>query len=528
MLHAYAIDPPSKLSVASAAAIQDLACLRLVQAGEYAAAVKLDRQLPPGGAAAKDRRQMMDELMASMPRAERQLLQIELEKLTAPARPNLNAALAKRGSMTSSADLSMSWESVRPPPASTLTKPVSSVGPSSAQQVNGTGTPSASLPTISQRSGGPRFGAPLGATPHTETFAPLSFTTSTSTSAPTFAPSISAARPRLSAGGSGSAVRPGSLFETAGSANQTPNAFYTPPTSVSAGARRTFGQDTPTAQPRRPSTSPRRPAPAPAPADGDVTMQTDEDAIAAELADITQPDTPPAPIPAPAPAHAQEPSSSPTAEFSASVFGRGASAERQRSVSARRLRKEKSDSPFIPGGFGPIATTDDEAERFSMPPPPLPPATRKPRPSTSASASARSRGSPEQSAQRKTRTRAGSTARKERGKDVDLARSIPGGFVTEEDEEEDAVPPLPPPTPATAKKGRKPRVSKAAAAGEKDEMTAEELRPRRSTRLSTAPSVGESSPEPSPTKPSAKTRSTRKSTAAGAGAPATRSSRKKR
>ena len=238
-------------------------------------------------------------------------------------------------------------------------------------------------------------------------------------------------------------------------------------------------------------------------------MQTDEDAIAAGLADVTQPDTPTAPP--------QPEAESSTTEFSASVFGRGPSAERQRSVSARRLRKEKSDSPFIPGGFGPV-TTDDEAERFSMPPPPPPPpqaAVRKPR------TSARSRGSPEPPSQRKTRARSGSTAK--RGKD--LARSIPGGFVTEEDEDEDAVPPLPPLTPAT-KKGRKPRASKAS---EKDEMTTEELRPRRSTRLSTAPSVGESSPEPSPTKPSAKTRSTRKSTAAaGASAPATRNSRKKR
>ena len=407
--------------------------------------------------------------------------------------------------VASNADLSMSWESVRAPPVSAPPKPSPSANPVLTPRANGT-------PTIPQRSGAPRFGAPPGATPHTETFAPLSFPASAGT------PGISAFPPSISAGGAArtSTARPGSLFETAGSANQTPNAFYTPPTSIAAGAasRRALAQNTSTVQ--RPSASPQRPAPASvSAADGDVTMQTDEDAIAAELADVTQPEDPP--IAPQSPLVQYEEAESPTTEFATSVFGRGGSAERQRAMSARRIRKEKSDSPFIPGGFGPV-TTDDEAERFSMPPPPPPAATRKPRTSV-ASASARSRGSPEPPEPRKTRARSGSTAK--RG--TDLRRSIPGGFATEEDEEEDAVAPLPQPTPAK-RGGRKPRASKAGS--EKDEMTTEELRPRRSTRLSTAPSVGESSPEPSPTKPSAKARSTRKSTAAAAST--SRSSRKKR
>ncbi|KZT71853.1 hypothetical protein DAEQUDRAFT_763355 [Daedalea quercina L-15889] len=520
LLHSYAIDPPAKLPVASVSAIQDLACLRLVQAGEYAAAIKLDRQLPPGGIAAKERRQMMDELMGSMPLAERQLLELELEQLTAPPRPNLSASQSRTNKMTNSMDLSMSWESVRTPQVSTASKSAPSAA-SASHQPNG--TPGAAPPTISQRSGAPRFGAPLGATPHTEMFAPLSFSPNTST-APTFPPSISAGRAPLigstarqatpsssAARPSVSAARPGSLFETAGSANQTPNAFYTPPTSISAGAKRMFAQDTPTAG--RVSTSPRRPEVASAASagattvDADVTMQTDEDAIAADLAGVTQADTSLAEN-----TGAMEESESPTIEFSTSVFG--TSADRPR-VSARRMRQEKSDSPFIPGAFGPVTTDDEsERERISMPPPPPP--TRKPR----ASASTRRRNSPSPPPPpRKTRaTRSNSSAKRK-----DLTRSIPGGFADEEEEEEDAVPPLPPPTPAT-KKGRKPRASRAS---EKDEMTTEELtRPRRSTRLSTAPSVGESSPEPSPTKPSTKTRSTRK-LAAGATAPA-KSSRRKR
>ncbi|KAH9919835.1 nuclear pore complex assembly-domain-containing protein [Fomitopsis serialis] len=513
LLHDYVMDPSPKLSVASVSAIQDLACLRLVQAGEYASAIKLDRQLPPGGAAAKERRQMMDELMASMPVAERQLLEIELEHLTAAPRPSLAASQSWANKATNGTDMSMSWESVRAPPVSISAKSASGAAAASAQKPNG--TPSAA-PTISQRSGAPRFGAPLGTTPHTEMFAPLSFPANTSSPAHAgsgFAPSISAGRIPLigsstpqSTSASGAArapapgVRPGSLFETAGSANQAPNAFYKPPPSISAGGKRPFGQDAPMG--RHASTSPQRPEPVSAGArtpDGDVTMQTDEDAIAAELADFTQGDT----------SRAEDrtemgEAESPTAGFSTSVFG--ARADRPR-VSARKLRQEKSDTPVIPGAFDPVTDDENERERISMPPP------RRLR---------RRRGSRAPVLRTRT-TRTNSNAKRK-----DLRQSIPGALMDEEEEEEeDAVPPLPPPTPATKKGSRKPRTAKAS---EKDEMTAEELRrPRRSTRLSTAPSVGESSPEPaSPTKPSTKTRSTRKSTTAGAAAAPTKSSRRKR
>ncbi|TFY50833.1 hypothetical protein EVJ58_g10869 [Rhodofomes roseus] len=370
LLHNYAIDPPQKLSAASVSTIQDLACLRHVQSGEYAAAIKLDRQLPPGGMVAKDRRQMMDDLMASMPLVERQLLEVELEQLTAAPRPSVSVSQSWTNKATNSTDLSMSWESVRNPSSSTATK---SAPTAAAAAHKSNGTPSMATPTISQKSGAPRFGAPLGATPHTEMFAPLSFPSSASTASPgasAFAPSMSVGRVPLigstthqqtpsSAGrASASSARPGSLFEIAGSANQAPNAFYTPPQSISAGAKRPFGQDTPRTP--RASASPQRPEPVSGAsagattADGDITMQTDEDAIAADLADITQTDASRVENTA-----GTEDEESPTAEFSTSIFGRNrsTSADIPR-VSARRLRQEKSDSPFIPGAFGP--TTDDE------------------------------------------------------------------------------------------------------------------------------------------------------------------------
>ena len=43
-MHAYALDPPSTLPASSIPVIQDLVCVRLVQSGQHAAAIKLDRQ----------------------------------------------------------------------------------------------------------------------------------------------------------------------------------------------------------------------------------------------------------------------------------------------------------------------------------------------------------------------------------------------------------------------------------------------------------------------------------------------------
>ena len=79
-MHAYALDPPSTLPASSIPVIQDLVCVRLVQSGQHAAAIKLDRQfasIARGGEkaqkAAHDRRQMMDELMVQVETAEAEI-----------------------------------------------------------------------------------------------------------------------------------------------------------------------------------------------------------------------------------------------------------------------------------------------------------------------------------------------------------------------------------------------------------------------------------------------------------------------
>ncbi|KZT03770.1 uncharacterized protein LAESUDRAFT_761621 [Laetiporus sulphureus 93-53] len=167
ILHSYATEPPSDLPLASIPAIQDLVVLRLVQAGEFAAAVKLDRQLSSHSAlypseankiAVAERRKIMDEIMAALPASERQLLEIELEQLalgkgTGMSGPVLTTSWKER--IANDSELSMSWESagasrsVAPPPSAPLHR-------------------EPAFFTVTEPSGALRFGGPLPIIPHEE------------------------------------------------------------------------------------------------------------------------------------------------------------------------------------------------------------------------------------------------------------------------------------------------------------------------------------------------------------------------
>ncbi|KAF7789692.1 hypothetical protein EIP86_000638 [Pleurotus ostreatoroseus] len=328
LLHAYALRPPRTLPPGAAPAIQDLAFLRLVQAGQHAAAVQLDRQLTAAGARSRDRRQTAEELVSVMPPAEKQLLEAELEAVGSGAGVSGGESAGALtngvvGSSTAAGDLSMSWESVHSPknpalilPPQTQTqvakqspqKPAQALPltPGSHQKeninTNTTGISSPlplpvalppspalfdpALPPIPQRSGAPRFGgSPAVSASASGSAASTSFTAvremfdqmarqAPRPSAPLFpvggSPSASAGRnasanangggaqsasvsagpvsglgpasasatPRkrgrvgASTGAGGAGVGAGgeaSLFETAGSANRTPNAFFRPP-----------------------------------------------------------------------------------------------------------------------------------------------------------------------------------------------------------------------------------------------------------------------------------------------------------
>ena len=99
--------------------------MRLVQSGQHAAAIKLDRQfasIARGGdkaqKAAHDRRQMMDEPMAAMPAADRQLLELELENFAQGRSMDLSGSVgpgAKSKGKAADMSTSMSWEHMTPP-----------------------------------------------------------------------------------------------------------------------------------------------------------------------------------------------------------------------------------------------------------------------------------------------------------------------------------------------------------------------------------------------------------------------------
>lgn len=529
ILHAYAADPPLEIPSVSIPVLHDLVCLRLVQAGEFSAAVMLERKLSARSTsstskaahkAAQERRQMMDDIMAAMPAVERQLLELELEQLAqgkGTGMPTLSASWSSR--IGNSGDLSMSWESVRTPlPANGS----SASAVANASRISAA-FPEPPPPSLSQRSGAPRFGGPL---PVSDVFSPLSLSAvgsshassaaaSTSAASPILATSISASRPISSAPRAGpstpvftvgsntpqsqyatpSSSRPISIFETLGSANRTPNAFYTPP--VSAGVKRSFGEDTP-----RAATSGVH-SPVEAVDEGMMDVAEVEDIVNDEDVEMHA-DGEPVGNGHADPSHNGEPShqNGVTEEVSFSMFSPPPDAFQP--LPGLRSSRTQPETQTLPGAF----TQESDEESEPTPPPPQTP--RK-----------RARQAPPQRSPSPALTRRTTRTRKVPQERIS-GRSIPGSLMDDDDEEEeDVVPPLPPPTPATKRGTRKTKTTRA----NQDDMSMSELRPRRSTRLSSAASAESSSEEPmSPQKPSTRTRSTRKP---GVNAPA-KNTRKKR
>jgi hypothetical protein len=156
LLHSYAQDPPASIKSSNAAILQDLVCVRLIQAGRHSEAIKLDRQFSSSSAtsqnlkATQDRKKMVQDLYAALTSAERAQLDAELNSAenptpAAPPRP-------VNGSANVAADITMSqsWEDVRPTDA--LNQSTSSIQNVRAPDLNG---------SISKQSGAPRFGGPI-------------------------------------------------------------------------------------------------------------------------------------------------------------------------------------------------------------------------------------------------------------------------------------------------------------------------------------------------------------------------------
>ncbi|TFY80367.1 hypothetical protein EWM64_g3644 [Hericium alpestre] len=261
LIHAYALEPPSSLPPTSVAILQDLVCVRLIHSGNYAKAVKLDRQFMNAAhgqrvsQAVEDRRKMVDDAMALLPSIERLQIEEELSALgqgkgSVPQKHAPTKAKAKPNGI--SEDLSMSWEEVQP------VKQLPTPAPSSSGSQRFTlGLPGPAAPRVSpiipssnivtgvarahdtyapavngnvNGSQGPSFGLVGSQAPQPLTQIPLSGSTSTRPSAPSGLRSTLRG-PRLSQGRSSAAVNgSSSLFGTTNaSASSKRNAFYNPP-----------------------------------------------------------------------------------------------------------------------------------------------------------------------------------------------------------------------------------------------------------------------------------------------------------
>ncbi|KAI0701359.1 nuclear pore complex assembly-domain-containing protein [Cytidiella melzeri] len=484
-LHEFALRPPSDIPASSISVIQDLACVRLIHGGQLAAAVKLDRQfaITPvrgsfGGKAAQDRKQTMDEIMSVMPAAEKLLLELELEQMSQSA----DTSTFLNGSVT---DLDMSWEHIRPPLSNgaSSSKPVPVRPASRAEPL---------VPPISQRSGGPRFGGPIpqkSSVSSAFTAARNMFNSSTqpapqplvhSDTAPILSSIKAPSTGQLPSEFVASQKRkePVSLFDSMGSANKVPNAFYQVP-SVFAGSKRPLPEETSSARssihPADISNGSALDVSAMLHQESDTDIDMHKSEVDVDSSSRLE--------------HNGMGDSSP--EFAVSVFGSRRPELSSGIVQTSITRSKSPEAP--PGAFEPDSddgNVQEEATSGTMlldeldTPPRQPPRKSRPSPPTR-----RARAPP-------------------MTKEPSLSHSVPGAFIP--DEEDDFVPPLPPVTPSIRRQTRKIRPKA-------EESISEEAAPRqtrRSSRLSvmSPSSAGSSSPEPPSPEKRTRAKSTRQPT----------------
>ncbi|KAG1745198.1 nuclear pore complex assembly-domain-containing protein [Suillus lakei] len=493
LLHAYALKPPHDIPAASIAIVQDLVCVRLVQSGEYVAAIKLDRQLSAVGSAGtevvkagRERKKIMDDILGNMTFVERMLLESLLNQPSTlpPASTPQAAKPAPPKPRAPLGDLSMSWEEI--PSASSLNgaspSRTDSLAPripekyanlSSSGRLEPKPSPVGPIP-------GSFFSSPSQKPPTASLFSQLP------PRKPVAAPPVPlvgpsgikfAHSPALSKTTYTSNVPTTSLFEKTGSAKQAPNAFYKPPPASTGTSRARPTEDVST----RPHSR----------GEDDISMESDDDNafIIDEDGDVTS-----------MPGDMDD-----EPELGFSVFGNKSSPEQRTRAPASKQAETKKRAP--PGAF--CDEDEDESDVNS--------------PHKSAFPPQRSARRPQPRARSPSPRRKTTSSRKDNTKGPVLVQNIPGSLLDdEEDQDEDDITPLPP--SRTARKTRTGTSTKVKLA--KDEKTPA----RRSSRLSTASPVASMSPEPSP--PPVKATKTRKNTrtsTAGAGAAAaTRSSSRRK
>ncbi|KAF8068724.1 nuclear pore complex assembly-domain-containing protein [Lyophyllum atratum] len=526
-LHKYALEPPKSLSRPSIAILRDLICVRLIQSGKYADAVKVDHQfasstLNESKSSSQERRKMVQDLYAALPQAERTMLDAELQRLTqgqqtkptingVPSKPKTTTTTTTGANKATDVSMSQSWEEIQRPLPSQLLGDAHT-GASSASPFRDTHPP---VIPLSERSGAPRFGGPiLGASTSTSTstaapILPISKLTTNGTgighsalsSSQSFTLSSSTARPRASLGRTnppqffpGTSTKGTSQFTTSQSqpsafafspASRKPNAFYKPPPGKPQGVKRPF--DVVSDEP-----PPGRSMDVDSIAGEEEHMEveyqaenhTDEDARSDVEENGTQDERQGADLGfsvfgnGPGPRDAEHPKPAPKSRSS-------------RSAAAAAPRPQKAGRRVPPGAF--MSEDEDGEDELALLPTPAPPPSRT---RTSARQGPAKAAGPSRS------------KRVKRVRTEDLGRSLPGSLMDEEEdgdgveeaeeEEADYVAPLRQASPPRRAGRRVRSTTPVSDMGDDEGMQTR----RRSTRLSTTGSIG-AGMEPSPPKKAA-------------------------
>ncbi|TFK72079.1 hypothetical protein BDN72DRAFT_895067 [Pluteus cervinus] len=154
----FTLKPPPTLSTSALAILQDIVCVRLIQGGRYVDAIKMDRKYTASTVRdtnteprSQERTAMVQELLPSLPRPERVLLEADLDLISEgkstilPISPT--SAGTKNPPTLEDISMSQSWEEIRVP-----------------QDILSASITKASIaPTVSERAGAPRFGGPIPA-----------------------------------------------------------------------------------------------------------------------------------------------------------------------------------------------------------------------------------------------------------------------------------------------------------------------------------------------------------------------------
>ncbi|KAJ7108527.1 nuclear pore complex assembly-domain-containing protein [Mycena epipterygia] len=436
--------PPSSLPAAGIATLQNLICVRLIQTGRYADAVKMDRQFSSASCMNlgphAERTKMVQELYAALPLAERAILDLELE----------NQGIETGGGFSESGsrewDLSMSWEDVR--------APVPPVPPTPIPPL-----PRVQIPTLAEHSPAPngglepprsKFGG-FGAGPQASSaFPPLTFNASSSSARPlapiipvsnvpkgnlASQPNVPSARQPLNASTTAFPSLSKSTNRFAGPAGSTPNGAQKSLFDSAGRKQNAFYQPPPTLPP----------APFPAfdgsNADNEGSREQTRTSQDNEDIEMDQDVEPEADM-------GRDDDHEPADDegLAYSVFGgKPIRPGKRAGTRARQAPVEVKQMP--PGAF---VTDDDEHEHEPEVEPPPPPPPRQTRRSAAPKAAAAKpvRSTPT------TRTRA-------RVKEQELGRSLPGSLMDSEDgsadeaedEDGDRLAPLPPRRQAVADEG---------------------------------------------------------------------------